>query len=86
MHSIDVYHRDIKPENVLVSENYSLKLSDFGFSTSKRARQEGFRTLVGTDGYKAPEVNGNTKYDPEKADLFAICVVLFIMYSGHPPF
>jgi serine/threonine protein kinase len=40
---------------------------------------------VGTEGYKAPEVElGN--YEGLKADLFAAGVVIFIMYTGTPPF
>jgi serine/threonine-protein kinase Chk1 len=33
IHSNGIVHRDIKPENVLISADYTLKISDFGYST-----------------------------------------------------
>jgi serine/threonine protein kinase len=40
---------------------------------------------VGTEGYKAPEIELGL-YDGLKVDLFATGVILFIMYTGTPPF
>jgi serine/threonine protein kinase len=43
------------------------------------------KTNLGTEGYKAPEVYSE-EYQGEKADVFSLGVVLFIMYAGVPPF
>lgn len=42
-------------------------------------------TKLGTEGYKPPEMELG-KYTGLQADLFAIGVILFVMYSGSPPF
>jgi serine/threonine protein kinase len=56
----------LKPDNILLSEDYILKISDFGFSSKTLGRNnEGFmKTKLGTKSYMAPELN-NEK-DSEK--------------------
>ena len=43
-------------------------------------------TQCGTQGYMAPEVFSSPVFDPKKADMFALTVILFIMSVGLPPF
>lgn len=47
---------------------------------------EKLSTFLGTESYMAPEINLKMKYDGKAVDLFAAAIVLFIMYSGTPPF
>lgn len=87
LQSVGVSHRDLKPENILFDKDYILKVSDFGLSTlSAGTLGDGYlHTRVGTEGYKPPEVEeGN--YTGIQTDLFAVGVILFVMYSGNPPF
>lgn len=81
-------HRDLKPENILLSNDYNVKLVDFGFACKLEARDgSGFsRSVVGTPGYMAPEVLAKKPYQGHYADLFSLGVILFSMYCGHPPF
>lgn len=54
MHNKNFLHRDIKPENILLDENLTPKLSDFGWTTFLN---NDFReTLCGTFEYMAPEI------------------------------
>lgn len=48
-------HRDIKLENILIGNDYSLKLADFGFA-GKIHESKKFERVLGTEGYMAPEI------------------------------
>ena len=57
LHSNGVVHRDIKPENLLLSEDFTLKIADFGHSKSMlKMLDSKTRTFRGTEGYNAPEI------------------------------
>jgi len=86
-HSKGVVHRDLKPENLLLDDQFTLKLADFGFSNVVCAAHNLMFTECGTPGYMAPEMIRNSKgYDGMKADIWACGVILFIMLAGFPPF
>ena len=87
MHSRNVCHYDIKLENIMLDENFNAKIIDFGLSGSKTILSS---DVKGTLGYIAPEFCKDTKskiqLKGEKADVFALGVVLFSMYFGFIPF
>lgn len=58
MHERGYAHRDIKPENLLLSNNFVLKIADFGFSCLLKGRDGTgvLHTRLGTEGYMAPEI------------------------------
>jgi calcium-dependent protein kinase len=84
LHKNNIVHRDIKPENILFSMpgNYqSLKLIDFGLSTSNRQKD---KYRVGSPYYMAPEmIEGNFSY---ATDTWSIGVILYVMMTGTQPF
>lgn len=88
LHEMGVTHRDLKPENILFDKDYVLKVSDFGLSTLLEGQDgDGFLyTMIGTDGYRPPELELGQKYTGAQTDLFALGVIIFVMYSGNPPF
>ena len=85
LHSNNVAHRDLKPENLLLDANLALKLVDFGFATFVEPGKKN-KTRLGTERYMAPELMYKLAYDAKKADVFAMGVILFVFFSGHPPF
>lgn len=77
-------HLDIKLENVLISQDNSLRLCDFGFAKQLNRPQTG---TLGTQGYMAPEIASDwAEYDGTKADVFSLGVLLYTMAFGNPPF
>ncbi|KPM41375.1 hypothetical protein AK830_g5195 [Neonectria ditissima] len=61
MHDNGFAHRDLKPANILVyhpSPNWWVKIGDFGISKRAEEGNTALRTLIGTEGYLAPEVLG----------------------------
>jgi calcium-dependent protein kinase len=82
-HSLDICHRDIKPENILLGDNGSLKLIDFGLSEQVKKNKK-MSTIVGTPYYIAPEVlKGNYN---DKCDVWSLGVIMYILLSGYLPF
>lgn len=55
-HSMDIIHRDIKPENLLVNQDGTLKLCDFGFARLLPQRGGNLTDYVATRWYRAPEL------------------------------
>ncbi|KAL9230247.1 hypothetical protein vseg_005625 [Gypsophila vaccaria] len=87
-HNRGVYHRDLKLENLLIDEDGSLKVSDFGLSALAESKREDgmLHTTCGTPAYVAPEVINRRGYDGAKADIWSCGVILFALLSGHLPF
>ena len=79
-----ICHRDIKLENVLLDENGNARLSDFGFS---RVHDGGLtKTICGTATYMSPQLIIRIDYDPFRADIWAMGVMLFGLLTAKHPF
>ena len=55
MHELNIVHRDLKPENLLLDNDQSIKIIDFGLSNMYR-RGEYLKSACGSPCYAAPEV------------------------------
>lgn len=87
-HNQGLAHRDLKPENIMLDKEYNVKVADFGFAAPTAGRDgSGYlHTRLGTLAYMCPELILNESYQGYQADLFALGIILFILYAGHPPF
>jgi hypothetical protein len=86
-HSRKVIHRDLKPGNVLIDAQGHAYLTDFGIAKSLEADQNltGTDNVVGTPNYMAPEQGLGEPID-NRADIYALGVMLFEMLTGQRPF
>ena len=85
-HARHIVHRDVKPQNVLIDEEGSAKVTDFGIARSlDEAGLTADGRVLGTTDYVSPEqalgheVNG-------QSDIYSLGVVLFEMLTGDVPF
>jgi hypothetical protein len=85
-HRAGIVHRDLKPKNVMVRENGTTKLTDFGIaSVQGDPRLTATGLVVGSPAYMAPEqVEGEPVGPP--ADLWALGATLWFAVEGEPPF
>ncbi|XP_069620839.1 interleukin-1 receptor-associated kinase 4 isoform X2 [Ranitomeya imitator] len=86
LHENNHVHRDIKSANILLDDNFTPQISDFGLAraTGHLARTMMTERIVGTTAYMAPEaLRGEVTI---KSDIFSFGVVLLEIISGLAPF
>lgn len=84
-HRNKVVHRDLKAENLLLDHNGNIKLADFGFS-NYFSPGDTLATWCGSPPYAAPELFEGKPYNGQKADIWSLGVILYILVSGSLPF
>src|SRR4051812_11274118 len=86
-HARHIVHRDVKPQNVLIDEEGSAKVTDFGIARS--LDEEGLTAegrVLGTTDYVSPEQALGHEIANGQCDIYSLGIVLFEMLTGDVPF
>ena len=86
LQKMKISHRDLKPENILLTEDFIVKIGDFGLSKYYKNKNVRMSTICGSPCYSAPEMLRGNKYKPYPIDVWGIGIILYCMLCGALPF
>lgn len=85
-HEKGIIHRDIKPQNIMLLEDGTIKVMDFGIARFTQAETQTMTDkAIGSVHYIAPE-QARGGYINDKADIYSVGVMLYEMLTGQLPF
>nr|MCR4924921.1 Stk1 family PASTA domain-containing Ser/Thr kinase [Clostridiales bacterium] len=85
-HDKGIVHRDVKPQNIMLLQDGTIKVTDFGIARFSRSETRTMtESAIGSVHYISPE-QARGEITDEKADIYSVGVVLYEMLTGQLPF
>jgi serine/threonine-protein kinase len=86
LHFFHIIHKDIKPANILITDQDTVRICDFGLSSRRGERQDRHASIrVGSPFYAAPEQETDPDHVDVTADIYSTGVMLYKMLTGRLP-
>lgn len=86
VHDFGILHRDVKPSNIILTDDLTLKLSDFGIAKIESSSLSLTREILGSPAYMAPEAFENSIKLDNRSDIFSMGVIAYELLTGVKPF
>jgi serine/threonine protein kinase len=84
-HKKGIVHRDIKPANIMIHEDGTAKITDFGVAKIMSQQMTLAGTMMGTPSYMSPEQVESAEITG-RADQFSLAVIVYEALTGEKPF
>lgn len=85
-HSKGIIHRDIKPSNLMITQDKTAKVMDFGIALLTSEKQNGELAIAGTPPYMSPEQIGRPEAMDHRSDIYSLGILMFQILCGKRPF
>ncbi len=86
VHYYGVIHRDVKPGNIILCDDMTLKLTDFGIARVDNSELTITREILGSPAYMSPEAFENSIRSDSRSDIFSLGVIAYELLTGVKPF
>ncbi len=86
LHKRGIYHRDLKPANVMLLEDDTVKITDFGISKAPFGQATMTQVIMGTIPYMSPEQITTPGKIDHRVDVWALGIILFELTQRRHPF
>lgn len=80
-----VIYRDMKPGNIMLREDGTVKLIDFGIAREYKEGRSSDTQILGTRGYAAPEQFSRNVQTDARTDIYSLGVTLYTLVTGRSP-
>jgi NIMA (never in mitosis gene a)-related kinase len=77
IHNENIMHRDLKPENIFISEDFTIKIGDFGIAKQINIFQNSTTYAKGTFEYMAPEMLQEKPKCNKKVDIWSFGCIIY---------
>ncbi|MCX6986324.1 MAG: protein kinase [Lentisphaerae bacterium] len=86
VHRQGIIHRDIKPENILITEDGTVKITDFGIGKIIDSELTIAGDVMGSPAYMSPESFDSARTIDYRTDIFSLGVICYELFTGVRPF
>lgn len=85
-HSKGIIHRDIKPSNIMITQDNTAKIMDFGIAMLTSEKRDGDLVVAGTPPYMSPEQITQPGEMDHRSDIYSLGILMFQILCGKRPF